>query len=163
MEPTQAGFLAFIRNGMGITTTYLPDSSVWIGYAYTVAVALVNPQIQQACYPGAPVMYELAVYNLAAHNLITFAQDVPGVYVDNPNPPPEKIGYFAALRQQFGLNVFTAGVVQASGDEGDSVSLAVVEGLKNLTASQIGLLKTPYGLAYLGMAQSVGSLWGLTV
>lgn len=162
MEPTQAGFLAFIRNGMGITTTYLPDNSVWIGYAYTVAVALVNPQIQQACYIGAPVMYELAVYNLAAHNLICFAQDVPGVTVDNPKLPPAQIGYFALLRQQFGTNQFTAGTVVSSGDEGDSVTLATVDGLKNLTASQLGLLKTPYGIIYLGIAQSVGSLVGLT-
>lgn len=155
--PTLAGFWSFIRNGMGISALYLPDDSVWPGYAFNVAIALVNPQVQQA--PGMAVMYSVMVYNLAADLLINWAQDVPDVYVPGTDPP---IGYFANLRKEFGCFNFTAGVVSASNDEGSGVSLEVVEGLKNLTVTQLQNLKTPYGRTYLGYAQSTGSLWGLT-
>lgn len=72
MAVSRAGFLAFIRTNMGIGQSYLPDSSIWIDYALAVSIAIVLTQISQI----SPLIYELAVYNLAADNLVNYASDV---------------------------------------------------------------------------------------
>lgn len=157
---SQANYLEFIRTAMGITDVYLPDNSDWVTITYEVAAATVNPQFLQSIV--ARPIYPLMLYNLGGDLLINWAQDLPGVYVTNPSPPPAQIGYFALLRQQFKINNFTAGVVSASSDEGSSVSLEVIDSLKSLTLDQLSNLNTPYGRTYLGYAQKLGSLWGLT-
>ena len=71
MNPTLAGFLQFVRGQMGLSTAVISDSSVYITWAYSVAVEIVNMDLQAA----SPTVYMLAVYNLAASNLLNFAQD----------------------------------------------------------------------------------------
>jgi hypothetical protein len=152
MDPTQAGFLAWVRAIMGVPTSALPDDSQAIYWAFTTALAIVNPQLQLAgaLVPGGPVSYQRAVYNLAGDNLINWAQDQAGQT------------YFADARKAFGCNQFVPGFYVAASDEGTSGSLMDLESLKSLTLSQLQNTKTPYGRAYLGIAQSVGTLWGLT-
>lgn len=153
--PTLAGFLSFIRSVMGIDPLYLPDDSVAINWAYSVALMIVNPDLTlvTAGPPSAPLsvsLYELCVYNLAGDNLINYAPDQPGRT------------FFAEQRKNLGISTFAAGVVSSTSDDGDSVSLAVPDSLKMLTMAQLQNLKTPYGRTYLGYAQTSGTLWGLT-
>ena len=151
--PTLAGFIAWVRSAMGITTAQLPDDSVFFGYAFAVAMELTNVRIQIA----SPPIYQLAVYNLGGDNLINWAQDPNGAPVNS-----EGLACFAALRKEFGIFNFTAGPVSSSGDEGSNVSLEVVEGLKNLLVGQLQNLKTPYGRVYISFTQAGGNDMGIT-
>lgn len=155
--PTQAGFLTFVRNVMGITTIVLPDTSDVIPTAYQVAVELANPVIAKA----SPTMYTLAVYNLAGSNLINFAQDLPGAAIYK-NFNDEPLAYFAYFRAFWKINDFVTGIVQASSDTSTSVTLEVQDALKNLTLMDLQTLKDPFGRQYLSIAQQFGTLWGLT-
>lgn len=170
LGPTLPGFIAFLRTVVGISAAVLPDNAAIIPIAYSVALQIVNPQLAAiACaVPGAPLpdntpsIYTLAVYNLGTDNVINYAPDVqppvPYAVADNDDQLP----YFAYFRAKWKLLDFVAGVVQASGDDGTNVSLLVPDQLKDLTIANLQNLKTPYGRRYLGIAQSVGSLWGLT-
>lgn len=146
MFPTLAGFLVFIRVNMGINTTVLPDSSVFISQSYDIAIELVNDQINTI----SPTLYTNAVYNLAADNLLNYAQDQTGQT------------FFADVRSGYGINSFVAGVIQSSADESTSESMLVPDFFKKMTLANLQNLKTPYGRAYLQIAQSVGPLWGLS-
>ncbi len=160
-QPTLAGFIAFVQNTMGIKPTILPPTSPYIRYAFANALAIVNPALQVVCIPDADAagaylnsggwtVYAEAVYNLAADNLINYAPDQPGRR------------YFAKLRKKINITGFTSGIVSAAADESTSVSLVVQEAAKNFTLANIQSLKTPYGRAYLGFAQSYGpSTWGM--
>jgi hypothetical protein len=146
MLPNLAGFIAFIRSNMGINTTVLPDNSIYIEEAYNVAVELVNEQINKC----SNTLYTRAVYNLAADNLLNYAQDQSGQT------------FFSDVRTGYGINSFVAGVIQSSADESTSESMLVPDFFKHLTLSNLQNLKTPYGRAYLQIAQSMGPNWGLT-
>lgn len=144
---------------MGVPVQWLPDDSPSIGYAYDVAVATVNPVF--LCVPG-PIAL-IMTYNLAGHLLAMWAPDV----TTTPPYPYKTVdgvpyGYFQYLRQQNNMLGFTTGVVQASSDEGTSVSLTVPKSLENLTLSQLGLLSTIWGRTYLGYAQDWGGPWGIS-
>ena len=67
---------------MGVPVNALPDDSLAITYAFNVAIAIVNQQLLVAN----PLIYELAVYNLAGDNLINWAPDVPQVPVATFKP-----------------------------------------------------------------------------
>lgn len=165
--PTLAGFLQFVRTMMNIRPTVLPDNSPFLSMSLAVALGIVNPALRVAPVPqsdGAQVplnpltttipvhtMYDLAVYNLAADNLINYAQDQNGQC------------YFTDLRKELNINGFVSGIVQSASDESTSVSLVVMEAAKEFTLMNLQQLKTPWGRAYLGIAQSYGpTTWGLT-
>ena len=147
MEPTFAGFLEFVRTVMGISTTVLPDNSPYLPLAFNVSKEIVNPAIQQA----SALLYSHAVYNLAGDNLLNFAQDQAGQ------------SFFADARAKFKLLNFTPGVVQSTGDEGTNTSLVVQKAAEEFTLANLQQLKTPYGRAYLQIAQSYGqNIWGVS-
>jgi hypothetical protein len=154
MQPTIAGFTDFIYGVMGIDPLVLPSNSPVIAMAFSVATAIVNPALAvvASTVNVAPQidLYSLAVYNLAADNLINYAQDQPGRT------------YFSDLRASLKINNFAAGVVASASDSGTSDSLATPDSLKNLTLSNLQNLKTPWGRQYLAFAQSFGSLWGVS-
>jgi hypothetical protein len=158
-QPTLAGFIDWVYSAVGIPAQSLPTTSPFLGYAYNVALALVN--LQLACVPG-PI-YMLSVYNLAADRLLNWAPDV-----NNPPYPypmadnPQGLGFFAYIRSQWNLTGFIPGVISASNDEGTGQSLTVQKQLENLTIGQLANLNTPYGRQYLAFAGDVGTLWGLT-
>lgn len=145
---TLAGFTAFLRDIVGITPLNLPCASPVIVFAYDFSIATVNLAIQQASC----IVYDAAVYNLATDTLINYAPDQIG-----------RPAYFAKLRKGYGINSFVAGVISAGADETTSQSILVPEFFKNLTFSDLAELKTPYGRAYLAIAQKYGTLWGLTI
>lgn len=153
MKVSLGGFIEFIRVGMSVPVDVLPDGSIYIRWAYARATHLVNRQIQQAD----PLLYMVAVYNLGADILVNITQDAP-------DAPPYKDGlpYWKWLRSQFNINAFIAGVVTSSSDEGTSQSLEVSDAFKNLTLMDLQNLKTPWGREYLGIAQSVGALFGMS-
>ncbi len=152
-EPTLAGFQDFISNVMGINPLYLPSNSPSIGWAYSIALMIVNPALATIATPSSsPVqtsIYVQSVYNLAGDNLINYAQDQPGRT------------YFADLRKAYSINSFASGVVTSASDSGTSDSLAVPEALQALTLSQLQNIKTPWGRQYLAYAQTYGTMWGV--
>ena len=154
MEPTQAGFLLFVRNVMGISPLVLPDDSPALGWAFQIAMLFANPDLALVATASnatpATSLYIQAVYNLAGDNLINYAPDQDGRT------------YFQDLRTNFGVSNFVAGVVQSASDNGTSDSFTVPESLKNLTLQNLQNLKTPWGRAYLAISQSSGTLWGLS-
>jgi hypothetical protein len=156
VDPTLAGFLTFIRNVMGITTTVLPDDSPVIQWCYQIALDYVNQGlcIGGSSSPAYPTIYAQAVYNFAGDRLISFAQDQPDADPVNGSDPP--MPFFQFSRKQFDINGFVAGVVQSVGDEGTSTSLVVPEAMKGLTFANLQTMKTPWGRAYLAIAQSMG-------
>lgn len=144
--PTLAGFLNFIANTMGIGSNVLDPTNPAIAMAFNVALAIVSTQL---C--AVPLVYELAVYNLAGDRLVNYAQDVPGST------------FFTDLRNKFGLNTpFLAGLPEAAADQGTSASLVVPDFMKSLTIADLQKLRTPWGATYLGFAQEVGPLWGIS-
>lgn len=150
---TLAGFILFIRNVMGISVEVLPDDAPVICVAFEVALAIVFRALKIE-----PLIYELAVYNLAGSNLISYAQDAPGapVYKDG-------MKFFAALRKEWNTNGFVSGVISETHDESTGTSLVVQQAAQNFTLANLQQLKDPYGRAYLAFAQSYGpSIWGLT-
>lgn len=147
---------------MGIKPPYLPDNSMWLRIAFANALAIVNPQLRLVCIPsqdaagaylnaGGWSIFAEAVYNLAGDNLVNYAQDQDG------------FKYFARLRKKLNINGFVSGVVQATADESTSVSLVVQDAAKQFTLANLQQLKTPWGRAYLALAQSAGpETWGIT-
>ena len=145
-QATEAGYLLFIRQIMGISIAVLPDASPYIDYSFQVSLATVSLDLA-IVVPG---IYPLAVYNLAGDRLLNYAQDQP----DST--------YFKDLRQQLNLTSFVPGVIQSSSDVTTSQSFAVAQALNKLTLGDLQNLKTPYGLQYLAFAENLGTLWGLS-
>jgi hypothetical protein len=154
--PTLAGFTTWVYTVMGVPQAVVPPGCDALANAFAVAQALVNPMLANAPDP----IFMLATYNLAGDNLVNWAPDVPGqVY---PTNNPDGLLYFAYLRQQWDLTGFIPGVVNSSADEGTSQSLTVPSQLQDLTILDLQHLKTPWGRTYMGFAQSVGTLWGIS-
>ena len=151
-DPTLAGFQDFITSVMGINALYLPPDALVIGYAFAVALAIVNPELRGIpphCWmptPGVPQIsiYAIAVYNLAGSNVINFAQDQPGRT------------YFRKKRKELDINSWQAGVVASTADSSTSTALLNPEFMKGLTLENLQQLKDPWGRAYLGIAQAYG-------
>lgn len=144
--PNQADYLLFLRGTVNIKATLLPDDADIIVMSLAIAQEIVNDQL--AC--ASARMYTLAVYNLATDRLINYA------------PDEQNQTYFRDLRKDMKINQPSVGVVSASSDESTSTTLLNPEQMKYFTLRDLQMLKTPYGREYLGLAQSVGTLWGLT-
>lgn len=144
--PTINDFTAFLRSPVGIDPLFLPDTDPVISTAYTVAISLVN----QALMIPSQNLYNFAVYNLGADFVINWANDQPNRT------------FFYDLRKSLNIELFVPGVVSSSGDQGTSASRLNPEFMKNYTMRDLQNLKTPYGRAYLAIAQDYGTLWGMT-
>jgi hypothetical protein len=158
-DPTLAGFVSFIRQYMGIPSTVLPDDSQYIADAFWFAMTVCNQYLAivgNADPSGATnTYYAWAVYNLAGDCLVRLAQD-------DPTLPPPNNTYFADLRKTLGVNSFQPGIVQSTSDNGSSVSFMIPDWYKNISLADQMLLGTPWGRAYLALAQAYGpTIWGL--
>jgi hypothetical protein len=156
-SPTLAGYIVFLRNE-GFPVGVLPDNSYWIGASYNLAMNMVNTQLK--AIPNAdsdyPSLYAVAVYNFATDRLVNITPDNPAL------TPPDNV-FFATLRSKFKLSGFVSGVVQSTQDETTSVTLKVPAWASDLTLLELQLLKTPWGQAYLAIAQTMGpTSWGLS-
>lgn len=168
VNPTEGGFVTFVQNVLQPPSYFDPTTSVYVVYAYDFAIQWVTQQLQQVpnlAGPSAWNMYSIAVYNLAADSLINFAQDQP----DDPPVPntvsalnPNGLQYWAWLRSKYDILSFFPGVVQSTSDEGTSASYLVPNQFSQFSVADLNQLKTPFGRTYLGIAQSWGSVWGLT-
>jgi hypothetical protein len=132
---------------MGVPITAIADTSPYLVLSFDMASEIVNLYLDCA----SPLLYTQAVYNLAGDILCNNAQDVP------PST------FWTDLRKGLGLNSFTPGFINAANDEDTSAALLVPLNLQNLTLADLNSLKTPWGRMYLSIAQSVGSMWGLTL
>lgn len=143
--PTFPGFLTFVRGTMGISTTVLPDSAPVLEDSYALALETVNLAIRIS-----PLNYIKAVYNFAGDAVI------------NEAPDQTDSTFFADLRTKWNILDPISGVVASSGDVSTNQSLTVPEQFSTLTLADLQQFKTPYGRAYLSIAQKYGVLWGLT-
>jgi len=143
--PTFVGFLAFVRRTMGISTAVLPDSGTVLEDSYALALETVNRAIRVS-----PLNYVKAVYNFAGDALINEAPDQTGQT------------FFADLREKWNILDPISGVVASSGDVSTNQSLVVPEQFSTLTLADLQQFKTPYGRAYVAIAQQYGALWGIS-
>jgi hypothetical protein len=146
-------FIWFIQNEMGVPAEALPvdpstDPDILV--AFEVALATVNPLLCTFSH----IYYNLAVYNFGGDYLINWALD--------SNAQDDCSTYWEDLRDQWGITSFKAGVVQSTADVSTSTTLAISDVNKQLTLSDMQNLKTPYGRAYLAIAQKFGDIWGLS-
>jgi hypothetical protein len=161
LQPTLAGFQAFVTGVMRVPEAALDPDDPAVAWCFDFAVQWVNAGL--CSVPGLPgvwTLYAQAVYNLAADTLINAAQDGVG-------SPPIKtaegdLPYWQATRLNLQINNFVAGVVQSASDEGTSTGFLVPSSFGDYTIANLQNLKTPYGRAYLGIAQSWGTVWGLS-
>lgn len=153
LRPTLAGFQTWAQIVMGITDKILPPSNpVWY-YAFTIAMNVVDVTWCSV----SPTIYNVMVYNVAANNLLYWAQDPVGAPVFKNSLP-----YFEYWRGLWNLWGPISGVVSGANDQGTGTTLEVPDALKNLTLEDLLLYKTPYGRQYLAYAQQQGSLWGVS-
>jgi hypothetical protein len=171
--PTLAGFNSFLTNVVGVSSEDLAANAATAAMALAVALGIVNQALQCVAIPqtdssgvalngGGVTVYNLATYNLAASNFLSYAQDPPDAPII-PGSGDPGLPFFQYLRKQWGLNAFVSGVVQSTSDEGTSTSLVVQEAAKNFTLANLTQLKDPYGRQYLSLVQSYGpSVWGMS-
>jgi hypothetical protein len=158
-SPTLDGFNDWVFAVMGVPNEVLPAVSnqldpsynIYVETAFEISQATVNVYLDIV-----PVIYTQAVYNLGGDILVNTAQDISTL--DPPNNT-----YWSDLRQSFGLGNFMVGIINAANDIDTSAASLVPLGLQNLTLADLQNLKTPWGRQYLMLAQSVGSMWGLTL
>lgn len=143
-SPNLPDFIEFVQNMVGVDPLYLPADSPFYGYALAQAQRFT---IRALGGPG----YTLAVYNAGAHILLTIAPDQTGRT------------WFRDQRATFGLNKpVSSGLVQSTGDDGTSVTLAVPDALRNLTLGDLMMFRTPWGQEALAYNQDFGSVFGIS-
>lgn len=134
-------YTSFLR-AAGMQAAVLPDDSADITTSLALAQYTVNPVIAQA----APHLYVVAAYNWGADWLVNHAEDQLGQT------------FFRDLRGSKMYRILdpALGVPTSAGDGGTSVGLLNPERMRNMTFSELQLLKTPFGRRYLGIAQNFG-------
>jgi hypothetical protein len=153
--PTLEGYTDWIYSVMAVPESVLPDDSIYIQMSFDIAMEFVNQYIN-IVNPG---VFTVAVYNLAGNFLVNIAQDDP----DAVPPPDNAATYWADLRSSLNLNSFVPGLVDNAADQGTSAGLQLLASMEDLTIGDLQMLKTPWGRVYMGIAQCVGSMWGLTL
>ena len=144
--PNLADYQVFLTNE-GFRSDYLPTSSPLIAATFNLGMEAVNGDLGLA---GLGLDYSFAVYNFGADRLVNYASDVDGQT------------FFRDLRREFGIYKFSPGIVQSASDQGTSGNLQVIEAMRRMTLGDLQMLKTPYGRAYMAIAQSAGSdIWML--
>lgn len=144
--PSLIGFVAWSQAVMGLTSTVISPTDPGYAYAYQIALDVVP----QDFIAQVPDIYTLTVYNWAGSQLLQFQQDYSGQV------------FFANARQAYGINNFTAGVINSASDVSTSESLTIGKGLQNLQLMDLQRIKDPYGRQALSFMQAIGTLWGLT-
>ncbi len=144
-KPTLSGFQDFVTNVMQIPEEALAVGSPYIQMAFELSMQTVLCQIRGI----SPLLYQQAVYNLAASLLIQYTPDNPCMT------------YFSAYRKNNNIGGSRQGVISASSDETTSQSWLIPDFYKNLSISDFQNMSNPYGIAYLAIAQKYGAIWGL--
>lgn len=144
--------------GIGIYTMSATSTGAAIGeavgsYDNTVVMTflIARDTVNAVLNCGSPMIYTLAVYNLAADRLINFALDIPDQT------------FFTDLRCKLRIEDRTPGVTSSTSDQGTAASFLNPLFMETLTMQDLQTLKTPYGRQYMAFAQMYGrNIWGLT-
>ncbi|HEV2303154.1 MAG TPA: hypothetical protein VGR91_16425 [Stellaceae bacterium] len=143
--------------GLVMVTTAAPNQ-IQVGDAVSISGISPNPY-NSAPPPKSPTV----VYAVAdtTHFLYPL-QPNPGTGVPGPTATVSEV-YFANLRRSLKIASFVPGVVASTSDQGTAMGLSNPDFVKRLTLYDLQLLKSPWGQAYLSMAQKYGpSVWGLS-
>jgi hypothetical protein len=140
------GFQYFLVNIAGFSTTVLPSDSPVVTFAYNWACSMVPCQFRLA---GCEI-YDNAVYCCATSFIINWAPDQPN------------LTFFADLRKEYGIFGMKTGILNSTSDETTSAGYVVPDWAKNATLADLQTMKDPFGRQFLGLLQSMGSLWGLS-
>lgn len=138
--PNLEDFTTYVY-GQGVPVIDLPLSSEFLVWAFNHANDRTMTGPIGLMPSGA---YVIAVYNLGMHQLLKIAIDESGQT------------FFTNSRKQFNLLSFTGGVVQTASDQSTSTTVAVPDLLKNLSLSDLDLLKTPWGRDYAAYSMNYG-------
>ena len=130
-------------NGLVTATTSLPLGDA-IGQTLGITMSGAVPAGYNGTFTATNAGANSFTYPLAANPGTATS---PGVFGTT---------FFANARTSFNILSFTAGPVSSSFDQGTGQSLVVPEWLTNATLSTLGLLKTPWGRAYLEYEQAYG-------
>jgi len=144
--PTLAGFEAYCRNPVGITTTVMPVNDP--GFALWFAIALEWIPLQLQCV--SPTLYTYCVYDWGVSVLLQFQQDQDGQT------------YFTDKRKAFGVYNLVAGAISSDADEATSVTMTLGKSMSDLSLADLQRIKDPYGRNAIATLMSLGSLWGLS-
>lgn len=144
--PSLLGFLDFLRTQVEIPISALPDNSPQIEPSYDQSIDEVNDDLALVSVN----IYTTAIYNLATHYLVNVARDVDGST------------YFAEAQDKFGLTRFVVGPLSSAADVSTSDSFAIPDYVKRMSISDVELMKTPWGRAYMSIAMKAGTLWGIS-
>jgi len=126
--------------GAGSTLlAYFSADFMALGWTFTIAVDRV---IGAGAVGG--ILYVLAVYNLGLHTLVKISQDI------------SPLTFFADARTQYGILSFIGGIISSTADQNSSNAIATSDLLKDLSVSDLDVLKTPWGREYAGYAQNFG-------
>jgi len=139
-------FTTYVRNVAGMNTTVLPANDPGILAAYNMAIDLTPDVLLDI----SDLQYTTAVYNYGVSYLINWQNDQTGQT------------YFTNLRQTLGINSFTGGVVDSSGDQGTNMHMDMADFIKNLNMGSLQLLKDPFGRAFLAACQRIGTFWDIS-
>lgn len=127
------------------------DQYIIVQASLSESLAIALAEVNEFIKIASPLMYTKAVYNLAADRLINFGVDVQGQTL------------LADARKKFDLLDLNVGVVNSASDQGTSGSYVIPEQMQTFTMNELQLMKTPFGRAYLSIAQSYGStLFGIS-
>lgn len=149
LQPNLTDYQTFLRE-QGFSDVVLPANSMWIPITLDIGKSMVNLALAFAERGPSPV-YTLAVYNYATDRLLRIAPDQPNQT------------FFATKRKELGLLKFAAGLVSSSSDNGTGGSVEVIRAAKNMTVTDLEMMKTPWGREYIGAAQDYGpNIWGLS-
>lgn len=145
--PNLADYTTWLYTQAGIPEEVLPADSVWIPITFDMAKHQINWELSYA----AGNLFPLVFYNLAGDRLINFAQDIAGQE------------FFAGQRAKYRIHEPAVGVVSSGGDGGTSMGLVNPEQLKQMTWTELQMLKTPFGRYYMGYAMASGpTLFGMS-
>ncbi|WP_336240446.1 hypothetical protein [Citrobacter werkmanii] len=145
--PTLSGFIAFVRNVMGVPDTIIADDDPMLEYSYHAGLEWVNTGMG---LNRLPTIYTATVYNAGASVLINHAVDTP------PST------YWADVRKSMGIGAPIVGVMSSASDQGTSGSTVLGDAMSNLSLVDLMAMRDPYGQQVIAVLMEQGPVWGYT-
>lgn len=146
MTVTIDGFKDFLYRVAEIPVEALPIDSMSIPESLDYAVAVTPSTLTVT---GNSV-YDRAVYLFGTSHLYRWAPDQQG------------LSFFKEARKAWGVRGPVSGLVSSVSDNGTTTSFSVPDWYKEATLSELSLMRDPFGREYLGILQSMGTLWGMS-
>ena len=137
--PNLADFVVFAL-AQGVPSADLVSPYTYASWAlgYAQNVALTAPCDLPA------IVYVMAVYNLAFHQMLKTSPDQSGQT------------FFADIRKTYSLLSFVTGPIASTNDVSTGNAMVIPEWMKSMTIQANDLIRTVWGLSYLDYAQCYG-------